>query len=226
MPAQDSPAQLLARREQRDATRPFVTYYDAATGGRVELSVATFHNWVAKTAGLLHNELGMPPGALVSVVLPAHWLGLVWAQAVWTAGGRLSLGGVEHADVAVCAQPAQAVDADELVLVGTAPLGGPARVGLPDEAWDFGRVVLGQPDRFTPAPLADATVAAALARARGRAAVGARLLVTGDALSSALVEDALLVPLACDAECVLVTGEPTPEQVARIQSDEHAVRLR
>ena len=47
----------------------------------------------------------------------------------------------------------------------------------------------------------------------GRAAVGARLLVTGDALSSALVEDALLVPLGCDAECVMVTGEPTPEAI-------------
>ena len=37
--------------------RPLVTFYDDATGERVELSVATYANWVAKTAGLAQDEL-------------------------------------------------------------------------------------------------------------------------------------------------------------------------
>ena len=41
---------LLAELLRADAGRPLVTFYDDATGERVELSVATYANWVAKTS--------------------------------------------------------------------------------------------------------------------------------------------------------------------------------
>ena len=44
--------------------RPLVTFYDDATGERVELSVATYANWVAKTAGLAQDELDVERGGL------------------------------------------------------------------------------------------------------------------------------------------------------------------
>src|SRR3954470_3715581 len=66
--------------------RPLVTFYDDATGERVELSVATYANWVAKTAGLLQDELGLERGAMVLVDLPTHWLGAVWLRAARAPG--------------------------------------------------------------------------------------------------------------------------------------------
>ena len=47
----------LAATLRTDPGRPLVTFYDDATGERVELSVATYANWVAKTAGLVQDEL-------------------------------------------------------------------------------------------------------------------------------------------------------------------------
>lgn len=77
---------LLRAELARDGSRPFVTFYDDATGERVELSVATFDNWVAKTAGLLRDGLSAAPGDRVALLLPAHWQALVWACACWAAG--------------------------------------------------------------------------------------------------------------------------------------------
>src|SRR5687768_15889774 len=69
-----------------DPARPLVTFYDDATGERVELSVTTFANWVHKTAGLVQDDLDVASGATVLVDLPTHWLGAVWLGAAWTGG--------------------------------------------------------------------------------------------------------------------------------------------
>ena len=63
-----------------------MTFYDDATGERIELSVATYANWVAKTAGLAQDELDAERGGLVLVDLPTHWLGAVWLGAAWSLG--------------------------------------------------------------------------------------------------------------------------------------------
>lgn len=76
-----TPAQALAGELRRDPGRPLVTFYDDATGERVELSVATFDNWVAKTAGFLQDGLSAQPGDRVTLLLPPHWQSLVWAAA-------------------------------------------------------------------------------------------------------------------------------------------------
>ncbi|RJQ68008.1 TIGR03089 family protein [Pseudonocardiaceae bacterium YIM PH 21723] len=70
-----------------DSARPLITYYNDATGERVELSVATLSNWAAKTANWLRDELDIQPGDPISVALPAHWqtagalLGAWWCGA-------------------------------------------------------------------------------------------------------------------------------------------------
>jgi uncharacterized protein (TIGR03089 family) len=46
-------SEVLTSQLRADAGRPLVTFYDDATGERVELSVTTYANWVAKVASLL-----------------------------------------------------------------------------------------------------------------------------------------------------------------------------
>ncbi len=52
--------QLLAIRGR--PSQPLVTYYDMATGERVELSTTTTANWVAKTSNFLVDDLDAEPG--------------------------------------------------------------------------------------------------------------------------------------------------------------------
>jgi uncharacterized protein (TIGR03089 family) len=80
------PVDLLRRELAAEPSRPLVTYYDDATGERVELSVKTFDNWVAKTANLLLDGVGAGPGARVALALPVHWQTAVWLYACWSAG--------------------------------------------------------------------------------------------------------------------------------------------
>ena len=45
----------LQRRARTSGGEPLLTHYDLDTGGRTELSVAPFANWVAKTANLIED---------------------------------------------------------------------------------------------------------------------------------------------------------------------------
>ena len=57
-----------------------LTHYDLAGGGRTELSVATFANWVNKTANLIEDvgadagQVGLP----LATSRPGHWMTLIW----------------------------------------------------------------------------------------------------------------------------------------------------
>src|ERR671915_1956184 len=85
VPAQGIADVLRARAAAR-AAAPLVTFYDDATGERIELSGATFENWVAKTANLLVDGLGAQPGDEAVLALPPHWQTAVWLFACWSAG--------------------------------------------------------------------------------------------------------------------------------------------
>jgi uncharacterized protein (TIGR03089 family) len=147
---------LLGSALRTDAARPAVTFYDDATGERVELSVTTYANWVAKTASLLQDELDVERGATVLVSLPTHWLGAVWLGAAWSVGACVTddLTRTGDADVLVCGPDAvesfagQAGRAPVLAL-SLRPLGGRFAEPLPSGVTDYGAVVLGQPDAFT-----------------------------------------------------------------------------
>ncbi|EFC86269.1 TIGR03089 family protein [Parafrankia sp. EUN1f] len=84
-------AAALAARLTRDPGRPMVTFYDDATGERVEFSTATLDNWVAKTANLLVDTVGLAPADAVGIDLPPHWTSCVILLAAWSAGMEVQL---------------------------------------------------------------------------------------------------------------------------------------
>jgi acyl-CoA synthetase (AMP-forming)/AMP-acid ligase II len=89
---------LLRSELARDGSRPFLTWYDDASGERIELSVATIANWAVKTANHLLDEHGLDAGDPVSLDAPTHWLGFVAALGIFVCGAALTLG---EADVSV-----------------------------------------------------------------------------------------------------------------------------
>lgn len=146
---------LLAEQLRGDPGRPLVTFYDDATGERVELSVTTYANWVAKTAGLVQDELDVERGALVLVDLPTHWLGAVWLGAAWSLGLRVTddRSRTDGADLVVCGPDgvdgyARVADRVPVVALSLRPLGARFATALPPGVVDYGAVVLGQPDSF------------------------------------------------------------------------------
>lgn len=220
------PSALLAQALRRDAARPFVTYYDLATGGRVELSVATFHNWTSKTVGLLRDELDVEVGDRLDIVLPAHWAGLVLAMAAWTVGAQVSTAPLPDAAVSVRAWDEQPTGAGSLVVVNTLPLGGPAGARAPSGSVDYGREVLGYPDVCGPAEPTDDPALAALMDSAS-AEPGTRRLVVAQRLEDATLRESLLVPLRCGGSSVLVQpgpGEVEHDRVAAIGAQERAQR--
>src|SRR6201989_3212849 len=78
-----------------DPVGPRITYYDDATGERIELSAVTLANWAAKTGNLLRDELAAGPASRVAVLLPAHWQTAAVLFGVWWIGAEVVLEGSE-----------------------------------------------------------------------------------------------------------------------------------
>jgi uncharacterized protein (TIGR03089 family) len=155
-PAPADVRRLLEDELRRDGSRPLVTFYDDATGERVELSVVTFVNWVSKTAGLLQDELLLDRGARALVDLPVHWMGPVWLAALWSTGAAATddHAAVGDVDLVVCGPDQVATYAGgavPVVALSLLPLAGRFRTPLPGGVVDFAEVVWGQPDVFVPA---------------------------------------------------------------------------
>jgi len=202
-----------------DAARPLITYYDDATGERIELSAVTTANWAAKAANLLREECDVEPGTKVALLLPPHWQTAAVLLAAWWCGAEV-VTDPGAAEVVLC-------DADrvDLALVDAPPNGvvalsldafGKGIPGLPAGVLDFATEVRLQPDDFAPwqpvpdeAPALDGqTVSELLAAAR--AAVEARHLVAGSRVLSTLewsgegLVTGLLAVLAAGASLVQV----------------------
>ncbi|MER6128558.1 TIGR03089 family protein [Streptomyces sp. NPDC001795] len=146
-----TPADLLRSALAADPARPLVTFYDDATGERVELSVATFANWVAKTANLLQGDLAAEPGDRVALLLPAHWQTAVWLLACASVGVVADVGGDAGAADLVVSGP-DSLDAaracsGERVALALRPLGG-RFPQTPDGFADYAVEVPSQGDRF------------------------------------------------------------------------------
>jgi uncharacterized protein (TIGR03089 family) len=215
-----------------DPGRPFVTYYDDSTGERVELSVTTLANWVAKTGNLLVDGLGVQPGDELRLDLPRHWQLPVWAFAAWTVGLVVDLDGTSReCRVAVCGPEgidAATAAAEDVVALSLRPLGAPFPAGtLPPGALDYGREVGGFGDRYS-GPVAGPEAAAVrsgetlltLADAQAHAAALAVVWGLGrrgrlhvyqplDALTELLA--ASLVPLSVGGSVVLTRSHATEE---------------
>jgi uncharacterized protein (TIGR03089 family) len=219
----------LFRSHHADPAGPFVTFYDDATGERVELSRISFDNWVAKTANLIQDVLAAAPGEIIAILLPAHWQALVWLAACWearlVAAPGLDPAKADHAVVDPDHLAATGRSPGERIALPLRPLGG--RFGqqgmdpLPPGVLDYAAEVLGHGDRFAslsgparpgdPALVLDSrtyTQAELAARGRDRAhelslRSRARVLTDREPATMDGITDVLLAPLAVGGSTVL-----------------------
>lgn len=237
-----TPADLLRSTLATDPARPLVTFYDDATAERVELSVATFANWVAKTANLLQGDLAAEPGDRLALLLPAHWQTAVWLLACSSVGVIADVGGEPGAADLVVSGP-DSLDAaracsGERVALALRPLGG--RFPQPPSGFsDYAAEVPGQGDRFVPFAPVDPGDAALVVGGteltgaqvveRARADARERGLTPDSRLLSGLAYDTweglsagLLAPLAAGGSVVLCRnlGVLPAEGLARRQESE------
>lgn len=144
-----TPIDCLVQALAHDAARPLLTWYDDATGERVELSGTTLATWVAKTAHLLQSELGVEPGSRVSVDLPRHWTAAIWWLAIDAVGARRTRPS-QPAAVAVVGPDhlSESAGAEEVVAVSMRPMGAPFATPPPALVHDFFAEARNQPDHF------------------------------------------------------------------------------
>lgn len=219
-----------------DPVGPRITYYDDATGERVELSTVTLVNWANKTANLLRDELGAGPASRVAVLLPAHWQTAAVLFGIWWIGAEVVIAPGD-ADIALCTadridEADQAVGGGEVVVLSLDPFGKPVP-DLPFGVTDYATSVRVHGDQIVPerAPgpaLAGRSVSDVLAAARDSAA--AQGLTADDrVLSSAAWETAddivanLLAPYAAGASLVQV-AHPDEARTDRRNSTEKVTK--
>jgi uncharacterized protein (TIGR03089 family) len=134
---------------RKNPGRPLVTFYDDATGERVELSVQTFDNWVCKLANLFTVELGLGPGEVVRVDFPTHWQSCVTLLGAWVSGLVVSVDDKTSAALTLVGPAGLELpppDAGIVLASSLRPLGGRFAVPLPAGWLDFAVDVPPQPD--------------------------------------------------------------------------------
>lgn len=237
-----TPAQLWRALVSADPSQPFVTSY-APSGDRVELSRATFDNWVSKTSNMLVDGLGVQPDDRVVIALPLHWQSLVWLLSCWSVGAVAELTAPQTpppADARVAVADADRLEAaldsgaDEVVGTSLHPLGLPL-AEVPPMVLDYAVEVRGHGDHFAPYPV-DARAPALRARDGARTGeslvAGAREaarrweLTAGDRVGVFAEPDAsldllgggaelLLAPIAAGSPLVLTPRESAGPEEAR-----------
>lgn len=220
-----------------DPVGPRITYYNDATGERIELSAVTLANWAAKTGNLLRDELGAGPASRVAVLLPAHWQTAAVLFGVWWIGAEVILGGTS-ADVALCTTDRlndadAAVGAGEVAVLSLDPLGRSAP-DLPVGVTDYATAVRVHGDQIVaerrPGPaLAGRSVDEVLAACQ-QSAQATGLTATDRVLSAASWEEpdeliaGLLAVLAVGASLVQVAN-PDPTALPRRMETEKVTRV-
>lgn len=206
--------------------QPFITYYDAATGERVELSATTTANWVAKTSNFLVDDLDAEPGTRLRLAVPTHWESLVWILSAWNVGAVLT----DHdASIAVVDATLQA---DEEIRVALSLLPMARRFALAPAGFiDYNAEVAGHSDHFEPfdAPTAD-TPALDLADVSltHRAAVDWAAPVADRVLLTpgTLLRDCRSLIAACrGGGSLVIAANADAEQLRKIATDERAAVL-
>jgi uncharacterized protein (TIGR03089 family) len=222
-----------------DPVGPRITYYDDATGERIELSGVTLANWAAKTGNLLRDEMGAGPASRVALLLPAHWQTAAVLFGVWWIGAEAVLGAAGPADLALCtAERLDEADSSlepggEVAVLSLNPFGRPAP-DLPIGVTDYATAVRVHADQIVPErqpgpALAGRTVDEILADCESSAA--ARDLTSGDRVLSTAswtrpgdLVDGLLSILAVGASLVQVAN-PDPSAMQRRIETEKVTRV-
>jgi uncharacterized protein (TIGR03089 family) len=218
-----------------DPVGPRITYYDDATGERIELSAVTLANWAAKTGNLLRDELGAGLTSRVAVLLPAHWQTAAVLFGVWWIGAEVVLGGSD-ADIALCTadrlEEADSTGAGEVAVLSLDPFGRPAP-DLPVGVTDYATAVRVHGDQIVaerhPGPtLAGRSVDDVLAACQRSAAT--RGLTAGDRVLSTAswdgpddVIEGLLAVLSIGGSLVQVAN-PDPAALPRRIETEKVTR--
>ncbi|MGB9251074.1 MAG: TIGR03089 family protein [Mycobacterium sp.] len=222
-----------------DPVGPRITYYDDATGERIELSAVTLANWAAKTGNLLRDELGGGPASRVAVLLPAHWQTAAVLFGVWWIGADVLLDGHKGiaADIALCTaerlDEADATGAAEVAVLSLDAFGRPA-ADLPIGVTDYATAVRVHSDQIVaeqhPGPaLAGRAVEQVLNACRKTAAATAltaddRVLSTAPWSTPDDVVDGMLSVLAVGGSLVYVANAD-PAALARKAETEKVTRI-
>jgi uncharacterized protein (TIGR03089 family) len=212
---------------------PRITYYDDATGERIELSTSTLHNWAAKTANLLRDELGAGPGSRVAILLPAHWQTAGVLFGVWYIGAEVVLGQGD-CDIACCtADRLEEADAavgpgGEVVALSLDPFGKPIP-DLPFGVTDYATSVRVHGDQIIaarqPGPALAGRSAAEVLSAAETSGAARGLTATDRVLSTAgwdtpdAMIDHLLAVFAAGASLVQVANPDQDAQMRRRQTE-------
>lgn len=220
-----------------DPAGPRITYYDDATGERIELSTVTLANWAAKTANLLRDELGADPSTRVAVLLPAHWQTAAVLFGIWWAGAQVVLEPGTEAEIALCtadrlADADAAVGTGEVAVLSLDPFGKPVP-DLPVGVTDYATAVRVHGDQVVPerhpGPALDGrSVDEVLAAARESAAAQG-ITATDRIMSTARWDTAddlianLLAVFAAGASLVQVAN-PDPAALDRRRQTEKVTR--
>lgn len=220
-----------------DPVGPRITYYDDATGERIELSAVTLANWAAKTGNLLRDELGAGPGSRVAILLPAHWQTAAVLFGVWWIGAEAVLTG--PADLALCtAERLDEADAavapgGEVAVLSLDPFGRPAP-DLPIGVTDYATAVRVHGDQIIaerrPGPaLAGRSVEEVLADCESSAAARGltaedRVLCSASWTGPGELIEGLLAIMAVGASLVQVAN-PDPAMLARRVETEKVTRI-
>jgi uncharacterized protein (TIGR03089 family) len=210
-----------------DATRPFLTYFDDATGERTELSGATLGNWIAKTANLVTDGAGLGPGDAAAVRLPVHWQTAAVLLGCWSAGLAVSLTGREPVPIGFAsAELLHDMVTAEAYALALTPLAMPFRPGPPAGAMDFAMEVRGYGDHFNGpriAPDASAYVSGVshgdLVEAARAVPIptGTRVLIDGDVVTDPV--EWLVAPLLAGSSVVLCRNLDPTRIDARLASE-------
>jgi uncharacterized protein (TIGR03089 family) len=218
-----------------DPMGPRITYYDDATGERIELSTVTLANWAAKTGNLLRDELGAGSASRVAVLLPAHWQTAAVMFGIWWVGAEVVLSG--GADIALCtadrlADADDTVGAGEVAVLSLDPFGKPA-ADLPVGVTDYATAVRIHGDQISPerhpGPALDGravneVLAGAQASAATQGFTGAdRVLSTGGWNTADELTDNLLAIYSAGASLVQVAN-PDASALDRRRQTEKVTR--
>jgi uncharacterized protein (TIGR03089 family) len=229
-------AAILDPMLRADPVGPRITYYEDATGERIELSAVTLANWAAKTGNLLRDELGAGPASRVAVLLPAHWQTAAVLFGVWWIGADVLLGGGPDIDVALCTaerlDEADATGAAEVAVLSLDAFGRPVP-DLPIGVSDYATAVRVHGDQIVPEQhpgpaLAGRSVEQVLAACQ-KAATATALTASDRVLSTASwdtpddVIDGLLSVLAVGGSLVYVAN-PDPTALPRRIETEKVTR--
>ena len=235
-------SELLDPLTRNDPMGPRITYYDDATGERIEVSAVTLVNWAAKTANLLRDELGAGPGSRVAVLLPAHWQTAAVLFGIWWVGAEVVLPSetlIEPgaADIAFCSagrldEADRAAGMGEIAALSLDPFGKPV-TDLPIGVTDYATSVRVHGDQVIPERSPGAALAGRSAEdllAEARTAADAAGLTATDRVWSAggwetpdLLVANLLAVFAAGASLVQVAN-PDPGAQERRRATEKVTR--